>query len=317
MEFVLGGLSAVGAGVFTNPLEVVKTRMQLQGELQAKGNYSVHYKNVFHAAYTIGTKEGLRALQKGLVPALWFQWVVNGTRLGLYQLGDELGLTRNKDGKTNLLCSAIVASTTGMVGGVLSSPFFLIKTQFQSHANDKSIAVGQQHQHTKMIPAFRDIYRKYGLLSFWRGSTSSIPKIGVASLVQIPTYLKTLEFVKSKQIFQERSLMNPFCASMVAGLLMSLVMAPFDLMSTRFYNQGVDANGKGLIYKNLLDCGIKIYKSEGPLGFYKGWTVNYFRLGPHTLLNLVLWEQLRYYYHEYEVEHPEIVKWSIHGHFKK
>jgi len=89
MELALGGVAAVGAGFFSNPLEVVKIRMQLQGELQARGNYAVHYRNVFHAAYTIGRKDGLLALQKGLVPALWYQWVMNGIRLGLYQTGKK------------------------------------------------------------------------------------------------------------------------------------------------------------------------------------------------------------------------------------
>ena len=37
VEFLLGGLATSGAGVFTNPLEVVKTRMQLQGELKVRG----------------------------------------------------------------------------------------------------------------------------------------------------------------------------------------------------------------------------------------------------------------------------------------
>jgi len=44
MELVIGGLAAVGAGTFSNPLEVVKIRMQLQGELLAKGKYVKHYK---------------------------------------------------------------------------------------------------------------------------------------------------------------------------------------------------------------------------------------------------------------------------------
>ncbi|ODM97434.1 Solute carrier family 25 member 35 [Orchesella cincta] len=313
MELVLGGVAAVGAGFFSNPLEVVKIRMQLQGELQAKGNYSVHYKNVFHAAYTIGAKDGLVALQKGLVPALWYQWVMNGTRLGLYHLGSEMGLTRNKDGHTNVLRSALVASAAGIVAGVVGSPLFLVKTQLQSRANDTSIAVGQQHKHTRMMPAFGEIYRKFGVLGFWRGTTGSLPRLVVASAVQIPTFEKTLEFVKSKHIFKEGSFMNPFCASMIAGLFVSFAMAPFDLMSTRFYNQGVDANGKGLLYKNLMDCGVKIYKKEGPRGFFKGWTANYFRLGPHTLLSLVFWEQLRYSYHEYELEHPKLARFSLHG----
>ena len=35
-ECLTGGVAACGAGIFSNPLEVVKTRMQLQGELQVK-----------------------------------------------------------------------------------------------------------------------------------------------------------------------------------------------------------------------------------------------------------------------------------------
>ena len=41
MEFVLGGVAAAGAGFFTNPLDVVKTRIQLQGELRNRGSYKV------------------------------------------------------------------------------------------------------------------------------------------------------------------------------------------------------------------------------------------------------------------------------------
>lgn len=63
MEFVLGACASVGAGVFSNPLDVLKTKAQLQGELRARGQYSVHYKNMFHAAYMITKEEGLFALQ--------------------------------------------------------------------------------------------------------------------------------------------------------------------------------------------------------------------------------------------------------------
>lgn len=82
MEFAIGGAAAVCAGFFTNPLEVMKTRMQLQGELAAKGRHAVHYKHVFHAGYVIAKHDGILALQAGLVPALWFQFVLNGFRFG-------------------------------------------------------------------------------------------------------------------------------------------------------------------------------------------------------------------------------------------
>lgn len=80
MDFIIGGVAAVGAGLFTNPLEVAKTRMQLQGELLARGKYAMHYKNAPHALYIIAKNEGILAVQKGLVPGLWVQLFLNGFR---------------------------------------------------------------------------------------------------------------------------------------------------------------------------------------------------------------------------------------------
>lgn len=82
MEFVIGGAAAVSAGFFTNPLELLKIRMQLQGELKAKGQHIVHYKNVFHAAYVVAKNDGLLALQKGLIAGSWVQLIMNGMRFG-------------------------------------------------------------------------------------------------------------------------------------------------------------------------------------------------------------------------------------------
>jgi len=81
---------------------------------------------VFHAAFNIATKEGISAIQKGLVPALWYQFIMNGTRLGLYGIGESKGLTKNKVGKVDPLKSIVVASVSGATGGVIGSPFCLV-----------------------------------------------------------------------------------------------------------------------------------------------------------------------------------------------
>ncbi|XP_021956952.1 solute carrier family 25 member 35 [Folsomia candida] len=299
MELVLGGTAAVCAAFWTNPLEVVKIRMQLQGELQAKGNYAVHYRNVFHAAYTIATKEGATAIQKGLVPALWYQFVMNGIRLGLFHKGESRGFTKNgATGKVDPVRSVMVASVCGATGGVIGSPFCLIKTQLQSKSNASAIAVGHQHSASGMCAAVKSIFQSHGVLGLWRGMSTTLVRVVVVSAVQLPTFAKAREYVTSKGWFPEGSVINAFIASLLSGVLVSIAMAPLDLVSTRFYNQGVDAKGKGLMYSTVRNCAWKIFRAEGVLGFFKGWTAIYFRLGPHTLLSLVFWDILKSKYNK-------------------
>lgn len=126
MEFLLGGVAAMGACLFSNPLDVIKTRMQLQGELQARGQYTVHYRNVFHAFYAVARADGFVALQKGLVPALWHQLFMNGARLGSYRFAEVRGWTKDKDGNTTLIRSTIFGALSGVVGTFSGSPFFLV-----------------------------------------------------------------------------------------------------------------------------------------------------------------------------------------------
>lgn len=125
LEFVFGGVSTCGAALFTNPLEVVKTRMQLQGELQARGMFQVHYRNVFHAFFTIARHEGIAALQKGIRPALAYQFVMNGFRLGSFQLLND-SLLKNKDGHTTVAASVLCGAIAGSIGGFFGSPIYMV-----------------------------------------------------------------------------------------------------------------------------------------------------------------------------------------------
>ena len=129
LEFLFGGLSTCGAALITNPLEVVKTRMQLQGELLARGQFQVHYRNVFHAFFTIARHEGVCALQKGIKPALLYQFVMNGFRLGTFQLLNDSAIFRNfkdRDGKMPVAGSVAAGAIAGSMGGFFGSPIYMV-----------------------------------------------------------------------------------------------------------------------------------------------------------------------------------------------
>lgn len=132
MDFLFGGVAACGACLFTNPLEVVKTRLQLQGELRAPGTYPRHYRNVFHAFYTIARVDGLAALQRGLLPALLYQFSMNGLRLGIYGAGQSAGYVRTSKGHLSPLRSTVAGALAGVFAAIASSPIYMVRLENQT-----------------------------------------------------------------------------------------------------------------------------------------------------------------------------------------
>ncbi|XP_026479848.1 solute carrier family 25 member 35-like [Ctenocephalides felis] len=295
MDFLLGGVAAMGAGIFSNPFDVIKTRMQLQGELATPGSHPIHYRGVGHAMWVVAKADGILALQKGLTPALMFQFVLNGTRLGLFQTLDNAGWTRDAEGTVNPFLSVLCGATCGVCGAAVGSPFYLIKTQIQAQCSRVDLAVGHQHQHNGgWLSALGHIYKKYGIKGLWRGLEGTIPRTAVASSAQLSTFGKSKQLLENQSPkLKEKPILCAFLASFLSGAVMVCCMTPFDVVSTRLYNQGVDSNGRGLLYKNVLDCLLKTWYTEGIRGLYKGFIPQYVRGAPHTVLCLVFWDRLK------------------------
>nr|XP_057942720.1 solute carrier family 25 member 35 [Doryrhamphus excisus]XP_057942721.1 solute carrier family 25 member 35 [Doryrhamphus excisus]XP_057942722.1 solute carrier family 25 member 35 [Doryrhamphus excisus] len=295
MDFLLSGVAACGACLLTNPLEVVKTRMQLQGELKSRGTYQVYYRNVFHAFYTIGKVDGLAGLQKGLMPGLVYQFFMNGVRLGSYAIIESSGYIHT-DGRVSAVKTIIAGAAAGVVGAVMGSPVYLVKTHLQSQS---TIAVGHQYKHKGMTHALAVIYKEHGILGLWRGASAAIPRVSVGSASQLSTFSSAKELVVDLQVFPKDSWLVALSAGMISSVAVVLAMTPFDVVSTRLYNQPVDHQGKGQLYKGFTDCFSKTLKKEGLMGLYKGLGASYFRIGPHTILSLFFWDELRKFYQQF------------------
>ena len=124
-DFLAGGLACVGACIFTNPLEVVKTRMQLQGELKKKGQTVIQFRNPIQAFTLITKTEGLRGIQKGLGPACAYQFIMNGIRLGSYGFV-KLNAPIDPD-RFPITASIFAASTSGGVAAVIARLVQIVK----------------------------------------------------------------------------------------------------------------------------------------------------------------------------------------------
>jgi solute carrier family 25 protein 34/35 len=90
------------------------------------------------------------------------------------------------------------------------------------------------------------------------------------SMFQLPTYDYTKHYLIDICNFKDNSYTH-FCASLIAGLVITVVMNPFDVISSRIMNEKY----RGHLYKNPFDCMQKIISNEGFLGLYKGKNLKY------------------------------------------
>ena len=59
-----------------------------------------------------------------------------------------------------------------------------------------------------------------------------------------------------------------FLSAFSAGFIMTCTVAPFDMVRTRLMNQDPT---KPKVYKNFLDCGVKVVRAQGPQALWSGF----------------------------------------------
>ncbi|KYQ92328.1 transmembrane protein [Tieghemostelium lacteum] len=291
--FISGGLASICATTITNPIELVKTRLQLQGELNISQRV---YSGVFDAFRKIYTSEGIRGLQRGLIPAYFSQGTMQATRLGTFDVFSQL-LGAHADQDYFFIKNLLAGASAGALGAALGSPFDLVKVRMQAATmfpNDP-----QFQGYTSSWAAYRQIIEKEGWRGLCRGMSTSSQRTAVGSGIQLSTYGSAKQLLVNTGLFEHKNTSTHLMASLLAGFIVTIGMNPFDVARTRLYYQG-KGNSHGEKYKSLFDCIYKTTKAEGFMALYKGFWAHYLRLGPHTIATLVFWEEFKKLFAKFE-----------------
>ncbi|KAJ9436335.1 Mitochondrial substrate carrier family protein ucpB [Diplonema papillatum] len=269
VEFLISGASAMLAITFTNPMDVVKTRLQLQGQ----GGKPKVYNGVSGALSRIWKEEGLRGLNRGLSAAYLLQFTNVGTRFGGYDLVKKLlGIEPGSRPSypTLLACGGM----SGAMAGLVSNPFYLMKTRLQAHGSTLSLT-----------QAVNGIRADGGLLGYWRGCFAFIPRVAAASSVQLATYDVVKHEVMRVGHFTDGFAAH-FVSSWITSVAVVLAMQPFDFSATRIMSSATSSNNVFTVLKTTV-------RQEGVRAVYQGTLANYLRFGPYCILVFVFAEQLR------------------------
>jgi len=112
-NFGLSAAAATIAETVTFPLDISKTRMQIQGQQEAMGDgiRVLQKRGLFGTMYGIVAEEGPAQLYRGLPAAAARHVVYTGARMGIYEHLREW--TRGPDGKVTMGMTLASAMTSG------------------------------------------------------------------------------------------------------------------------------------------------------------------------------------------------------------
>lgn len=289
LQYVFGGSAGMGATVCVQPLDLVKTRLQISGQ----GGGVKEYSGTFDAFAKIIKREGFRAIYKGLSAGLLRQATYTTTRLGTYTfLNDKY---KTETGKTpNLFVSMGLGVCAGVAGSFVGNPSEISLIRMTA---DGRLPLDQRRNYTSVVNAVVRIIREEGVATLWRGCIPTMGRAAVVNAAQLSSYSQAKRLLLQSGHFQEGIFMH-FTASMISGFVTTVASMPVDIAKTRIQNMKIGADGSKE-YKGALDVLVKVCKHEGVLALWKGFWPYYFRLGPHTVITFILMEQLNQAYNKY------------------
>ncbi|KAL9837204.1 brain mitochondrial carrier protein 1 isoform 3-T3 [Geothlypis trichas] len=264
--FVYGGLASIVAEFGTFPVDLTKTRLQVQGQSTDARFREVRYRGMFHALFRICREEGGRALYSGIAPALLRQASYGTIKIGIYQSLKRLFVDRME----------------GLGQPVAWCPLGNVVIRMQAQG---SLFQGG------MIGSFIDIYQQEGTRGLWRGVVPTAQRAAIVVGVELPVYDITKKHLILSGLMGD-TIFAHFVSSFTCGLAGAIASNPVDVVRTRMMNQRAIV-GSTELYKGTLDGLVKTWKSEGFFALYKGFWPNWLRLGPWNIIFFITYEQLK------------------------
>ncbi|PIO37866.1 hypothetical protein AB205_0040260 [Aquarana catesbeiana] len=206
-KFVLSACAASVAELVTFPLDLTKTRLQIQGEAALKqhgeAGLAGPYRGMVRTAVGIVQEEGLLKLWQGATPAVYRHIVYSGVRMVAYEQIRDSPLGKGDSNVFPLWKSVVGGMMAGAIGQFFASPTDLVKVQMQMEG--KRRLEGKPPRVRGVYHAFVTILSKGGIRGLWAGW---VPNVQRAALVNMGDQ-RCEHYRSSPQCCCNRSLPSP------------------------------------------------------------------------------------------------------------
>lgn len=282
-QFFSGAVAGISEIACMYPLDVVKTRMQLQTAESVE-----KYNSMFDAFRKIIRKEGASKLYRGISAPLVMEAPKRAVK---FSANDSWGkFYRQFFGVQQLTqpMAVLTGATAGATESLVVVPFELVKIRLQ---NKNSIYKGPIDVVSKMI-------RQEGLLSLYNGLEATMWR----HIMWNGGFFGCISKIRSMMPTpksESQKVRNDLISGSIGGTIGTFLNTPFDVVKSRVQNY-VHVPGKIPKYNWTFPALGTIVREEGFTALYKGFIPKVLRLGPGGGILLVVYtkcmEQCRKYH---------------------
>ncbi|KAJ4843955.1 Mitochondrial uncoupling protein 3 [Turnera subulata] len=326
-RILLTSLSAMVAETATFPIDLTKTRLQLQRQLHSSSSSpSAPPTNAFRVASEILRQQGTSGLYRGLSPAIIRHLFYTPIRVVGYENLRNF-VVDDASASVSVPAKALLGGTSGVIAQqnvpclkailekfstrnsnsvlekpykfyilsdtfewkVVASPADLVKVRMQ--ADSRLVSQGLQPRYSGPFDALNKIICAEGIGGLWKGVFPNIQRAFLVNMGELACYDHAKHFVIRNKISADNIYAHTL-ASIISGLCSTALSCPADVVKTRMMNQGASNAGK-VIYKSSYDCLVKTVRVEGLRALWKGFFPTWARLGPWQFVFWVSYEKFR------------------------
>ncbi|CAI9758200.1 unnamed protein product [Fraxinus pennsylvanica] len=186
--FVEGGIASIIAGCSTHPLDLIKVRMQLQGEASApnpalrpalafptSAHHHVHLPppprvGPISVGVRIIQQDGAKALFSGVSATILRQTLYSTTRMGLYDILKKKWTDPNTKNMP-LMMKITAGLVAGGIGAAVGNPADVAMVRMQA---DGRLPLAQRRNYKSVVDAISQMAKNEGVTSLWRGSSLTV-----------------------------------------------------------------------------------------------------------------------------------------------
>ncbi|XP_070179782.1 mitochondrial 2-oxodicarboxylate carrier-like [Littorina saxatilis] len=275
MQFAAGGCAGFIEVSMMHPLDLIKTRFQIQGGPSDPH----HYSSIADCFKKMYRQEGLLSFYKGILPPLLAETPKRATKFFSFERYKNLFAYGNYIPQSVVL--TLAGLSAGMTEAIVINPFEVIKVRLQSER--RSIA-----QQKSTFQTAREIVAAdgLGLKGLNKGLSSTLGRHGVFNMIYFSFYHNVKGIVPEAKD-PTMDFFRRFLIGLCAGTLSSVVNIPFDVAKSRI--QGPQPP-EGIKYRTCFQTLSLVYKEEGYFALYKGLLPKILRLGPGGAIMLLVYE---------------------------